>query len=172
MLFRSASRGAQGVSGPLLSCVWNLRVFPEMHDGDSAPSCCAFIHRVAFKEVSGHRFFLPSLELVVQPFRVMCSPSLALSSPPPWRACSPGTQTPGSIALFPPTPPSFTKVSPVHSSVKLLIPHALPLPSPLRPVWLDVVSCFHIQGLCSNSKHPFTFLLKTVDDARPELCLL
>ena len=26
----------------MLSCVWNLRVFPEMHDGDSAPSCCAF----------------------------------------------------------------------------------------------------------------------------------
>ena len=24
-----ASRGAQGVSGPLLSCVWNLRVFPD-----------------------------------------------------------------------------------------------------------------------------------------------
>ena len=39
-----ASRGAQGVSGPLLSCVWNLRMFPEMHDGDSAPSCCAFTH--------------------------------------------------------------------------------------------------------------------------------
>ena len=33
-----ASRGAQGVSGPLLSCVWNLRVFPEMHDGD-----CPFV---------------------------------------------------------------------------------------------------------------------------------
>ena len=42
------SRGAQGVSGPLLSCVWNLRVFLEMHDGDSAPSCCAFTHWVAF----------------------------------------------------------------------------------------------------------------------------
>ena len=26
-----------------------------MHRGVSAPSCCAFIHRVAFKEVSGHR---------------------------------------------------------------------------------------------------------------------
>ena len=24
-----ASRGAQGASGPLLSCVWNLRVFPD-----------------------------------------------------------------------------------------------------------------------------------------------
>ena len=39
-------------SGPLLSCVWNLRAFPEMHDGDSAPSCCAFTHRVAFEEGS------------------------------------------------------------------------------------------------------------------------
>ena len=46
-----ASRGDQGVSGPLLSCVWNLRVFLEMHDGDSAPSCCAFTHWVAFEEV-------------------------------------------------------------------------------------------------------------------------
>ena len=26
-----------------------------MHRGVSAPSCCAFIHRVAFKEVSGHQ---------------------------------------------------------------------------------------------------------------------
>ena len=34
----------------MLSCVWNLRVFPEMHDGDSAPSCCAFTHWVAFEE--------------------------------------------------------------------------------------------------------------------------
>ena len=25
----SASRGAQGVSGPLLSCMWNLRGFPD-----------------------------------------------------------------------------------------------------------------------------------------------
>ena len=30
----SSIHGAQGVSGPLLSCVWNLRVFPEMHPGD------------------------------------------------------------------------------------------------------------------------------------------
>ena len=48
-----ASRVVQWVSGPLSSCVWNLRVFPEMHDGDSAPSCCAFTHWVAFEEVSG-----------------------------------------------------------------------------------------------------------------------
>ena len=55
-----SSRGAQGVSGPLLSCVWNLRVFPEMHDGDSAPSCCAFTHWVAFEEVSGPRVLFKS----------------------------------------------------------------------------------------------------------------
>ena len=30
----------------------------EMHGGVSAPSCCAFIHRVAFEEVSGHRVLL------------------------------------------------------------------------------------------------------------------
>ena len=50
-----ASRVAQGVSGPLSSCVWNLRVFQTMHRGVSAPSCCALIHRFSFKDVSGHR---------------------------------------------------------------------------------------------------------------------
>ena len=44
----------------MLSCVWNLRVFPEMHDGDSAPSCCAFTHWVAFEEVSGPRVLFKS----------------------------------------------------------------------------------------------------------------
>ena len=56
----NAKVGSQGVSGPLLSCVWNLRVFPEMHDGDSAPSCCAFTHWVAFEEVSGPRVLFKS----------------------------------------------------------------------------------------------------------------
>ena len=32
-----------------------------MHRGVSAPSCCAFIHRVAFKEVSGHRVLFKSV---------------------------------------------------------------------------------------------------------------
>ena len=31
-----------------------------MHGGVSAPSCCAFIHRVAFEEVSGHRVLFKS----------------------------------------------------------------------------------------------------------------
>ena len=31
-----------------------------MHGGGSAPSCCAFTHRVAFKEVSGHRVLIKS----------------------------------------------------------------------------------------------------------------
>ena len=34
--------------------------FSEMHGGVSAPSCCAFIHRVAFEEVSGHRVLMKS----------------------------------------------------------------------------------------------------------------
>ena len=55
-----ASRVAQGVLGPSSCCVGNLRVFPEMHYGDSAPSCCAFTHWVAFEEVSGHRVLLKS----------------------------------------------------------------------------------------------------------------
>ena len=50
-----ASRVVQGVSGPLSSCVWNLRVFQTMHRDVSAPSCCALIHRFSFKDVSGHR---------------------------------------------------------------------------------------------------------------------
>ena len=35
-------------------------MFPEMHDGDSAPSCCAFTHWVAFEEVSGPRVLFKS----------------------------------------------------------------------------------------------------------------
>ena len=31
-----------------------------MHGGVSAPSCCAFTHRVAFEEVSGHRVLIKS----------------------------------------------------------------------------------------------------------------
>ena len=31
-----------------------------MHGGGSAPSCCAFTHRVAFEEVSGHRVLMKS----------------------------------------------------------------------------------------------------------------
>ena len=31
-----------------------------MHGGVSAPSCCAFTHRVAFEEVSGHRVLINS----------------------------------------------------------------------------------------------------------------
>ena len=32
-----------------------------MHGGVSAPSCCAFTHRVAFEEVSGHRVLFKSV---------------------------------------------------------------------------------------------------------------
>ena len=34
--------------------------FRTMHGGVSAPSCCAFTHRVAFEEVSGHRVLIKS----------------------------------------------------------------------------------------------------------------
>ena len=34
--------------------------FRTMHGGVSAPSCCAFIHSVAFEEVSGHRVLIKS----------------------------------------------------------------------------------------------------------------
>ena len=56
-----ASRVAQGVSGPLSSCVWNLRSFRTMHGGVSAPSCCSFTHSVAFEEGSGLRVLLKSV---------------------------------------------------------------------------------------------------------------
>ena len=34
--------------------------FQMMHGGVSAPSCCAFAHRAAFEEVSGHRVLIKS----------------------------------------------------------------------------------------------------------------
>ena len=54
------SRGVHGVTGHLSSCIWNLWVFPDDAWGVSAPSCCDFIHRVAFEEVSGHRVLIKS----------------------------------------------------------------------------------------------------------------
>ena len=53
-----ASRVAQGVSGPLSSYVWNLRAFQDDKWGCQYPSCCAFTHRAAFEEVSGHRVLI------------------------------------------------------------------------------------------------------------------
>ena len=47
-----ASRVVHEVTDHLWSCVRNLRVFPEDARGVSAPTCCAFIHRLAFEEVS------------------------------------------------------------------------------------------------------------------------
>ena len=63
MLFRSplACRVVHGVTDHLLNCVCNLRVFLDDARGVSAPSCCAFIQRVAFKEVSGHRLLFKSV---------------------------------------------------------------------------------------------------------------
>ena len=55
-----ASRVAQGVSGPLSSCVWPCGCFQTMPGGVSAPLCCAFTHKAAFEEVSGHRVLIQS----------------------------------------------------------------------------------------------------------------
>ena len=41
--------------------MWNLRVFPDDAQGCQCPFCCTFIHRVVFKEVSGHRVLLKSV---------------------------------------------------------------------------------------------------------------
>ena len=35
--------------------------FQTMHGDVSAPSCCAFTHRFAFEEVSGHRVLIKSV---------------------------------------------------------------------------------------------------------------
>ena len=55
-----ASRVVHGVTGHLSSCIWNLWVFPDDAWGVSAPSCCDFIHRVAFEDVSSHRVLIKS----------------------------------------------------------------------------------------------------------------
>ena len=52
-----ASRGVQGVSGRSSSFVWNFGYFRAMLGGVSAPSCCAFPHRVASKRCQGIGFF-------------------------------------------------------------------------------------------------------------------
>ena len=49
-----ASRVVHEVTGHLSSCMWNLRNFPKDARVCRAPSFCAFIHRDAFEEVSGH----------------------------------------------------------------------------------------------------------------------
>ena len=55
-----ASRFVHEVTGHLSSCMWNLWNFPKVALVCRAPSCCAFIHRYAFKEVSGHRVLINS----------------------------------------------------------------------------------------------------------------
>ena len=55
-----ASRVVHEVTGHLSSYLWNLRFFTKILRGVSAPSCCAFIHRVTFEEVSRHRVLLKS----------------------------------------------------------------------------------------------------------------
>ena len=54
------SRVVHVVTGHLSSCIWNLRVFPDDTRGVTAPSCCDFIHSVAFEEVSGHGVLVKS----------------------------------------------------------------------------------------------------------------
>ena len=53
-----ASRVAQGSQAPRRAVCGTCGCFQTMHGGVSAPSCCAFTHRVAFKEGSGHRVLL------------------------------------------------------------------------------------------------------------------
>ena len=50
-------RGSQAPRRAVCGTRGSLRT---MHGGGSAPSCCAFTHRVAFEELSGHRVLLKS----------------------------------------------------------------------------------------------------------------
>ena len=52
-LFRESQAPCRAVCRP-------CGFFRMMHGGGSAPSCCAFTHRVAFEEVSGHRVLIKS----------------------------------------------------------------------------------------------------------------
>ena len=71
-----ASRVVRGFQAPGRAVCGTRGSFRMMHGGVSAPSCCAFIHRVAFKEVSGHRVLFKSvpenwgLQHVVPPTRL------------------------------------------------------------------------------------------------------
>ena len=50
----------RGSQAPLRAVCETRGCFRTMHGGVSASSCCAFTHRVAFKEVSGYRVVLKS----------------------------------------------------------------------------------------------------------------
>ena len=52
-LFRESQAPCRAVCRP-------CGFFRMMHGGVSAPSCCAFTHRFAFEEVSGHRVLIKS----------------------------------------------------------------------------------------------------------------
>ena len=49
-----------GFQAPCQTVCGICRFFQTMHGGGSAPSCCAFPHRVAFEEGSGPRVILKS----------------------------------------------------------------------------------------------------------------
>ena len=55
-----ASRVVRGFQAPGRALCGTRGSFRMMHVGVSAPSCCAFTHRVAFKEGSGPRVLLKS----------------------------------------------------------------------------------------------------------------
>ena len=50
----------RGSQAPLRAVCGTHGCFRTMHGSVSAPSCCAFTHRVAFEEVSGHRVLIKS----------------------------------------------------------------------------------------------------------------
>ena len=49
-----------GFQAPCQTVCGICRFFQTMHGGVSDPLICAFIHRVAFEEVSGHRVLMKS----------------------------------------------------------------------------------------------------------------
>ena len=50
----------RGSQAPCRAVCGTCGFFHMMHGGVSAPSCCVLIHKVSFKEVSGHRVLFKS----------------------------------------------------------------------------------------------------------------
>ena len=50
----------RGFQAPCRAVCGSCGFFQKMHGGVSAPSCCPFIHRLVFEEVSGHRVLIKS----------------------------------------------------------------------------------------------------------------
>ena len=74
-----ASRVVRGFQAPGRAVCGSRGSFRMMHGGVSAPSCCAFTHRVAFEEGSGPRVLLKG-RLVIGGVRHVAPPTWLVSN--------------------------------------------------------------------------------------------